>query len=388
MIYLDNAATTPVDPIVLDAMMPYLKENFGNPGSLHKLGRDAKEAVENARVQVAKLINARPEQIIFTSGATEANNTVVEMIRKYLQNTPKKHILVSAIEHKSVLNPVSSLTELGFDISFLNATPYEMLRQSELDQGLREDTGFVSVMYVNNETGFTHDVHLVGKTCNEKGILFHTDCVQAAGCVSIDVEKIGCDFATLSSHKIHGPKGVGALYVRDKSLFEPMIRGGADQEFGMRGGTENVAGIVGFGKACELAKSGLSVISMAHTETLKREFYGTLLKTLGDLGLPNAVKLNTMSRIGAKVLSLRVDGVDAESLVLAMESDGVCISAGSACNSHESIPSYVLTATGLTDDEARSSVRVSVSRMNTPSEVKTAAVKMAERIKALRFFNG
>ena len=388
MIYLDNAATTPIDPIVLDAMMPYFKENFGNPGSLHKLGRDAKEAVENARVQVAKLINARPEQIIFTSGATEANNTVVEMIRKYLQNTPKKHILVSAIEHKSVLNPVSSLTELGFDVSYLNATPYEMLRQKELNQGLRDDTGFVSMMYINNETGFTHDVHMVGKACSDRGILFHTDCVQAAGCVPIDVEQIGCDFATLSSHKIHGPKGVGALYIRDKSLFEPMIRGGSSQEFGMRGGTENVAGIVGFGKACELAKSGLSVLSIAHTETLKREFFGSLQGALSNLGLPGYVKLNTMFRIGAKILSICVKGVDAESLVLLMESAGVCISAGSACNSNESVPSHVLKASGLTDEEARSTVRLSVSRMNTPSEMKTAATKMAECIKSLVFFNG
>lgn len=384
MIYLDNAATTQIDPLVLDAMMPYLTEQFGNPGSIYKLGRNAKAAVENARNQVARFLNAKPEQIIFTSGATEANNMVFTISQQYLSKLRRKHMVISAIEHQSVLKSARNLCiKHGFDITYLNVPKGFGSFPYELSKNIFEDTGLVSIMYANNEIGYLFDVQGIGRICQRYGILFHTDCVQAAGCVPIDVGKIGCDFATISSHKIHGPKGVGAFFIKDMSLFEPMIHGGGNQEFGMRGGTENVAGIVGFGKACELAMQHMEQGQAERIESLKTEFLQGLTKRLTTDGFGDLLSLNGPSCFGTKALSLLVDGVDAESLILLLDSAGVCVSAGSACNSRENIPSHVLKEIGLTDEQARNSFRISFSRMNTADDVRSAVEIIAECIETL-----
>lgn len=390
MIYLDNAATTKIDPRVLEAMMPYLTEEFGNPGTLYGSGRRAKEAVEKARTQVAKFLNAEPNQIIFTSGGTEANNMVFAMAQRHLSEAGRKHLVVSEVEHDSVIRPARNLAEArGFELTMLAPDRRGKVSPIYLKEALRDDTGLVSVMYVNNEIGVINDLrsHKMARRCHERGALFHTDCVQAAGCRPINVKNIDCDFATISSHKIYGPKGVGALYVKDKSKFNPMIFGGGSQEFGLRGGTENVAGIVGFGKACELL-TGIDWISTVdHIEDVKSAFCGALCAALESYGIANCLEVNgRYSPYGAKVVNFRVDGVDAESLILLADSFGVCISAGSACNSKEQVPSHVLKAIGLTDDQARSSFRVSFSRMNTVEEASQAGEVMAKCIAILKGF--
>lgn len=384
MIYLDNAATTRIAPEVLEAMMPYLTEQFGNPGSVHRIGRTSKDAVEHARCQVAELIGAKPEQIIFTSGATEANNAVFHMVCDDLKRFGKRHIVTSAVEHKSVMKSVLNLVDChGFDVTFAKVGAKLGAHSENIMSAIQPDTGIVSCMNVNNEVGLGFDVESIGKACNERGILFHTDCVQAVGCRSIDVKKIGCDFATISSHKIHGPKGVGALFVKAPSIWSPMIRGGDGQEFGLRGGTENVAGIVGFGAACEILSKASMELAAERMEVLKHAFLTGLNETMLKHGLSDVWRVNGVSDYGTKTINISVDRVDAQSLVLLADKFGVCISAGSACNSREDIPSHVLTAIGLTPAQARSSFRVSFSRMNTTQEASDGGTLIGECISLL-----
>ena len=385
MIYLDNAATTKIDPQVLDAMMPYLTEQYGNPGTLYGLGLQAKKAVENARRQVADFISAKPEQIIFTSGGTEANNLVFFGTAGYLEDVGKPGIITSRYEHDSVIHSAYKIAiRQGFGVTYLFPDLEGHINPSEVESKVSGNIGLVSVMYVNNETGSENDVKEIAGVCKKKDVLFHTDCVQAAGCYPIDAVEIGCDFLSISSHKIHGPKGVGALYVKDPTILSPLIIGGKFQEFGLRGGTENVAGIVGFGKACELAKQNLHT-TQNHCSILKQLFYNHLIEDMTNIGLsPDIVHINGEQIIKhGKTLNLRFDGIDAETLLLMLSTKGVCVSAGSACTSHESQPSHVLTAIGLTPDEARSSVRISFSKMNTEDEVRDAAAMFAACIKVL-----
>lgn len=388
MIYLDNAATTQIDPLVVEAMMPYLTEQFGNPGSLYKLGRDAKAAVEKARAQVARLMGAKPKQIIFTSGATEANNMVFEITRPFLERAGKTHVVTSQIEHKSVLKSVQRLVDKhNFDATFGGLSRSMSNLPESISESITPKTGLVSIMYANNEIGHAFDVRLIGKLCKKRDVLFHTDCVQAASCRPINVERIGCDFATISSHKIHGPKGVGALFVKDPDMWDPMILGGDNQEFGLRGGTENVASIVGFGMACELVMQHQTLAEQDRLESMKTTFISSFDIRLNQYGLGNVWMVNGCSRTATKTISFWVDGVDAESLILMSDNAGVCISAGSACNSRLNTPSHVLTSIGLTPDQARSSFRVSFSRMNTVEEVAKAAEIIADCIATLFTIN-
>lgn len=397
MIYLDNAATTQISPAVLEAMMPYLKDVYANPGTIYGFGRQAADAISKARKQVADFIGAKPEQIIFTSGGTEANNLAIKGCKNHLTKINKKHIVTSPTEHDSVLRAIESLCnplccndkkciKPEFYTSFLPVDKYGHIQVDELEHMLctYDDIGMVSVMYANNEIGVLNNVAQIGRLCREKHILFHTDCVQAAGSVALDVTKIGCDFMSISSHKIHGVKGVGALYVRDKRYLSPIINGGLVQEFGLRGGTENVAGIVGFGKACELAGKGIEDYSKT-VISYKKHFCEILKDRLADERMENDVSINgLLPKYPGKTLSLTFKNVDAETLVLMMSAKGVCISAGSACTSHESNPSHVLKAIGLSDDEARSTVRISFSEFNTAYEVERGAKILAGCIKTLR----
>lgn len=373
MIYLDNAATTQIAPAVLEAMLPYLKCSFGNAGSLYKLGRDSASAVANAREQVANLIGAKPEQIVFTSGGSEANSFVFYGLRKHLLESGRKTIVVSAVEHDSVLKSAIALCSESdikdeFDIKFLGVNRYGEADIEQLEQIISPDVALVSVMYVNNETGAVNDIKKIGELCKRNGVLFHTDCVQAAGCQTIDVEEIGCDFASISSHKIHGPKGVGALFVRDKTIVSPIIYGGSAQEFGIRGGTENVAGIVGFGKACSMCSD-----ECIKTTSAYRKFFISTIRNYISQDNINKFHINGREQQDGRILNIRFDGIDGETLVLYLDTEGIAISAGSACCSHESAPSHVLTAMGLSSDEARDSVRISFSDFNTLDEVETAA---------------
>lgn len=383
MIYLDNAATTKIAPEVLKAMMPYLMDEYGNAGSLCSLGRSAATAVQKAREQVATLFGCAPDHVVFTSGGSESNNTVFKGLRDRLLEREKKHLIVSAIEHDSVLRAAETLTKDGFYITYIKPSSDGRILPKAVEAAIQEDTGLVSVMFVNNETGVTNDINEIGRICRQNEVLFHTDCIQAAGQHPLSVHKNDVDFASVSSHKIHGPKGVGALYVREQNLV-PLICGGSEQEFGLRGGTENVPGIVGFGAAAEIAVNcmhdDLITVSMA-----KQKFYMELLNELDNYDVGGALHVNGGSAIDpGKTINLRFDGVDAQTLLLALDSIGVCVSTGSACRSHESEPSHVLTAMGLTEDEARSSIRVSFSKYNTVSEAENVAKSMAAYVYTLK----
>ena len=384
MIYLDNAATTPIDRRVLESMMPYLTTQYGNAGTLYKFGRAANEAIQNARAQVSRFVGASNGSIIFTSGGSESNNLVLRGVKEYLKRIGRTHVLVSAVEHDSVLRAAESLIKEGFDVGYIPVQGDGSVSLTALEGLLRPDTGLVSVMYVNNETGAVNPVCDIGSLCMKHGVLFHTDCVQAAGCHAIDAVEIGCDFLSVSSHKIHGPKGVGALYVKDVTTITPLIYGGAEQEYGLRGGTENVAGIVGFGRACELSAAQLQE-DKTYVSSLKQRFVTELTDALKERGMDGIIHINGGSIMApGKTVNLRIDGVDNESLILMLDNKEICISAGSACQSHESNPSHVLTAMGLTMEEARSSVRVSFSRMNTMEEIIEAAQTIAGFIGVLR----
>lgn len=383
MIYLDSAATTKIAPEVLAAMMPYLTDEYGNAGTLYGLGRSAAEAVQKAREQVAALFGCTPDHVVFTSGGSESNNTVFKGLRHKLTEQGKKHLIVSAIEHDSVLRAAEALTKDGFYITYIKPSSDGRISPKAVEAAIQEDTGLVSVIFTNNETGVTNDINEIGRTCRQNEVLFHTDCVQAAGQYPLSVYKNDVDFASISSHKIHGPKGVGALYMREPSIM-PLVCGGSEQEFGFRGGTENVAGIVGLGAAAEIAVANMQkdiiMVSMA-----KQKFYMELLHELNEFGIGDTLHVNGGSAIDpGKAINLRFDGVDAQTLLLMLDSKGVCISAGSACRSHESEPSHVLTAMGLTAEEARSSVRVSFSKYNTVDEAEQAARDMASCVCVLR----
>ena len=393
MIYLDNAATTQIHPEVLDAMMPYLKEEYGNAGAMYGLGRRAANAVAEARQQVARLIGCAPNQIIFTSGGSEANNLVFAGLRPYLLANGKTHIITSAVEHDSVLKAVKSVCnplccntknviKSDFGATFLGVNSNGEVLVGDLLDALTEQTGLVSVMYVNNETGAVNPVLEIGELCRSKNILFHTDCVQAVGFQDINVKDIGCDFLSISSHKVNAPKGVGALYVRDTSVLTPLIHGGAAQEFGFRGGTENVAGIVGFGKACEILARDLKA-NKEKANDLRIIFERALKENLSSLGLQHILHINSESE-HSKILNVRFDDVDGQTLLLMLDAHEICVSAGSACRSHEAKPSHVLLAMGLSEDEARDSIRTSFSHMQGTSEVLQAAKVIAQCVATLR----
>lgn len=389
-IYLDNASTTRISKEVLEEMMPFLTKEYGNAGTIYSLGRKAKEAVDIARERVARFLNAEPAQIIFTSGGTEANNMVFAGLAPYLININKKHIITSAVEHESVLRSVENLCiKHGFYATKVcgdgqcRVTPNSIREVLKSD---KENIGLVSAMYVNNETGAINPVNLIGSLCKSEGLLFHTDCVQAAASSKIDVQKIGCDFASISSHKIHGPKGVGALYVKEvgeKSLLSPLIFGGLKQESGMRGGTENIAGIVGFGKACEMASENSLAIAK-HTCILKNVFMKELRNNLHNKGLQNVLHINSdVTGCSSKILNISIDGVDSETMLLMLDSKGVFVSSGSACNNNQSEPSHVLVSMGIPEDHIRSAIRVSFSQYNYIEEVKRAAQIFTECISQL-----
>lgn len=376
MIYLDNAATTKMTASAVNAMMPYLTELYGNPGTLYRHGRDAAEAVKKARGIAARFVNAEPEQIIFTAGGSEANNLAMLGLSQHLIESGKTHIITSATEHDSVLNSARELRRRGFDVTFLSSNSEGKVLISELLTALRPETGLVSVMYANNETGAVNPIEEIGDQCARRGVLFHTDCVQAAGCHALDVKRIGCDFLSVSGHKLHGPKGTGVLFAKDKSLLRPLIHGGSEQEFGLRAGTENVAGIVGLGAAIEELDVHETCI---WTSTLKQRFFMAIQEQFKELGIQDKLHVNGPSVITpGKTVNIRVDGIDAQSLLLMLDAKGVCCSAGSACTSRENHPSHVLTAMGLSAEEARSSLRFSFSKYNTVEEILEAAETFAD----------
>ena len=375
MIYLDNAATTMPDPIVVDTMTKYQSSMYGNPGAVYPFGKLAADAVRKARRQVAEFLRCTPEQIIFTSGGSEANSAVLLGLSNHLQLSGRSDVIVSAVEHDSVIHAAARLKQLGFRVRYLPVNSEGVVSPAELEKMISEETGLVSVMWVNNETGSVNDVEKIAEICHRHGILFHTDCVQAAAAFPIDVNQIGCDFLSISSHKLHGPKGVGAVFARDKALLSPIIFGGDEQEFGLRGGTENVPGIAGFGEACEIYRGNTGLTDVASVRNLASAFYKNLKARLREKGMDGILHVNGQSLSGhpRKIVNIRLDGIDSETMLLALGSNALYVSAGSACRSHASEPSRVLTQMGLDADQARNSLRVSFSKFNTVLEAIEAA---------------
>ena len=383
MIYLDNAATTRLDPSVFEAMLPYLSEEYGNPGSLHTMGRTAAKAVETARAQVAEFLHCSPEQIIFTSGGTEANAMVFEGLKDRLRADGKTHIITSEIEHTSVLRAAEALIKDGFDVTFLRPDSHGVITAEDIFKAITPKTGLVSIMYENNEIGSINPVGEIAIECWRHGALFHTDCVQAAAGRVINAKDIGCDFLSVSSHKLHGPKGMGVLFVKNKNLLSPILRGGDSQEYGLRGGTENVPGIVGTGAACSIMGKRFRDDSVT-SSTMKQVYYLRLMGGLEDYGYESCIKVNGPSVMQpGKILSLTIHGVDGQTLLLLLASRGVCVSAGSACRGGENSPSPVLTSIGVGEEDARCTIRVSFSRMNAEHDVILAADCTAKCIAAL-----
>jgi cysteine desulfurase len=370
-IYLDHNATTPVHPIVLEAMLPYLGSEFGNPSSAHHFGQRASQAIEGAREVVAALIGARSSEIVFTSGGTEADNAAILGVVGHAQRTQKQsgqsplHVITTAIEHDAVLNACRALEARGVSVTYVPAERDGIVSLDPIRSALRPETALISVMHANNEIGTLQSIEQIGQIAAEADIPFHTDAVQSAGKIAIDVNRFGVDLLSLSAHKFYGPKGVGALFVRKGVEIDPLLYGGGNER-GRRAGTENVAAIVGLGKACELARRDMAEASAHLCELRNRLEEGLLARIHG-------ARINgDPARRVPNTSSLMLLGVDSESLVIALDLAGLACSAGAACSSGAVDPSHVLTAIGLAAAEARASLRFSVGRANTREEIDKA----------------
>lgn len=360
-IYLDYAASTPVHPEVLQAMLPYFTDAFGNPSSIHSLGQEAKIAIEQARTKVAELIGARSDEIVFTSSGTEADNFALKGIA-FANKSKGNHIVTTEIEHHAVIETCKFLEGQGFRVTYLPVDEYGLVDPDGVRKAITGKTILISVMHANNEVGTIEPIADIGEIAREAGVYFHTDAVQTVGHIPVDVNKLGVDLLAISAHKFYGPKGVGALYVRKGTKLAPLMHGG-EQERRRRAGTENVPGIVGFGKAAELARQDMG-------EEAKRLSYLRDKLITGLLERIDHIKLNghPSNRLPNNV-NISVDFVEGESMLLNLDLAGICASTGSACSSQSLEPSHVLLAMGLSHEQAHGSLRFSLGRWTTENEI-------------------
>lgn len=376
MIYMDNSATSPVKEEVFNAMIPYLKEEFGNPSTFYSLGRSAKKAVETARENVAKLINAETREIIFTSGGTESDNMAIKGIAFKLEDKGK-HIITTVIEHPAVLRTCEYLETKGFEVTYLPVKENGILDIEDLKKAIRDDTILISVMHANNEIGTIQPIEEVGAIAKEKGITFHVDAVQSVGKIPVDVKKANIDLLSISSHKLYGPKGVGALFIRKGVRIETLIHGGG-QENNLRSGTENVPGIVGFGKAAEIAYNNLD----ANIEKLQ-EIRDLLIEEVLDK-VPEAYLNGDREERLPNNASFRFAAIEGEGLILRLDAKGINGATGSACSSKNLKASYVLSALGLEDAEIHGSLRLSLGVENSIEDVEVVSDAIADVVGSLR----
>lgn len=375
-VYFDNSATTKTDERVIEAMMPYITENYGNPSSIYKIGRENRKAVEEAREQVAKALNCEPNEIYFTNGGSESDNTAIRGIA-YAYKNKGNHIITSKIEHPAVLETCKQLEKEGFEVSYIGVDENGIIKLDELKNAIKPTTTLISIMFANNEIGTIEPIEEIGKIAKENNIFFHTDAVQAVGNVETDVKKLNIDALSMSGHKFYGPKGIGALYVKKGIKFEKLINGG-HQERNKRAGTENVAGIVGLGKAIELAYQELD----EHNKKIKelRDYYVEQVKAK----IPY-IRINgdeTKRLPGNSNISFRF--IEGEGLLLNLDLKGICASSGSACTSGSLDPSHVLLAIGLPHEIAHGSLRISIGKYNTKEEVDYLVENLVEIIGRLR----
>jgi len=372
-VYLDNNATTPVLPEVFEAMRPFFAERFGNASSIHHHGQETRAAVEDARESVAELLGCAASEIVFTSGGTEADNLAVAG-----WVATGDHVITSSIEHHAVLHACRHLEKTGCEITILPADGYGLIDPTDVRRALRPNTKLISVMMANNETGVLQPLEEIGKIAAEARVLFHTDAVQAAAKVPIDVRRIGCDALSISGHKIHAPQGVGALYVRKGTRIQPLFHGGR-HERSRRAGTENVPGIVALGRAAELAKDALDRGDSAKTAALRDRLEQGILAQVDEAG----VNGGGVPRV-PNTTNIRFDHIEGESLVIALDLKGLAVSTGAACSSGTVEPSHVLIAMGLRPDQARASIRFSLGKQTTDADIDFALKLVPEAVARLR----
>jgi cysteine desulfurase len=370
-IYLDANATTPLLPEVLEAMRPFLVEQFGNASSIHQEGQRARSAVEQARASVARLLGCRPAEIVFTSGGTESDNLAI-----FGSVKAGDHVLTSRVEHHAVLHAVERLGDRGVEVEFLPVDAQGVVAVEDVRRALRPNSRLISVMLVNNETGVLQPVEEIGRIARESGVRFHVDAVQAAGKMAIDVHSLGCDLLSISGHKMHGPQGTGALFVRRGTRLEPLFAGGA-HERQRRAGTENVAGIVGLGKAAECAMEGLRNGELERIRGLRDRLEIGLLEQASGVNGGGTPRVPNTSNLWFETL-------DGEALVIALDLQGLAVSSGAACSSGASEPSHVLLAMGLSPERARGSVRLSLHRQTTEEEIERTIELVSSQVARLR----
>lgn len=373
-IYLDNNATTPLDPEVLEEMLPYLKEEFGNPSSIHLFGRNARKAVDEARDRVASLLNCEASEIVFTGSGTEADNMAIKGVA---DATEKKHIITSLIEHHAILNACVYLEKKGYRITYVGVDRHGIVDVNQVKDAINEDTFLISIMHANNETGVIQPVEEIGRIAREKEVYFHTDAVQTTGKEKIDLRQMDIDLLSLSAHKIYGPKGTGALYIRKGTKMEAIIHGG-HHEYNRRAGTENVAGIAGLGKATEIAGKEMEKESKT-IRRLRDRLYDKVSKNVENVYLNGHPEKRT-----AGTLNLSFEFVEGEATILNLDLKGIGVSSGSACTSGTLTPSHVLTAMGVPALLAQSAIRFSLGKFNTQEEIDYTAEVIPEIIGKLR----
>ena len=374
-VYMDYAATSPVDQRVLKAMIPYFNEKFGNTMSLHKLGRNAKEALEESRKSIADLMNAKSEEFVFTASATEANNMVIKGVA-YVNKNKGKHIIVSAIEHHCVLEPARWLEEQGFEVTYIPVDKFGFVDLANLENAIRKDTILVSIMHANNEIGTIQDIQEIGRICQQKDVYFHSDAAQSFGKLPIDVKKLNIDLLSVSSHKMYGPKGVGGLYIKEGTKIEPLLHGGG-HEFNKRSSTVNVPGAVGFAEAARIQKR--EMVSDSKNQTKLRDKMITEILTI-----PNSHLNGHPTKRLPNNASFWFAYIEGESLLVSLDNKGIYASTGSACSSSDLKASHVLLAIGLKPQDAYGSLRLSLGKYSTEEEVDYTIKVVPEAVERLR----
>ncbi len=372
-VYLDNNATTPVLPEVLEAMRPYFAEHFGNASSIHHHGQETRAAVERARESVAALFGCRPSEVVFTSGGTEGDNLAISGLTR-----AGDHVISSTIEHHAVLNSCKHLEAMGCEATYVPVDSRGLLDPDDVRRGLRPNTRLITIMMANNETGVLQPVEEIGKIAAEADVYFHTDAVQAAGKVPIEVKRLGCDLLSISGHKLHAPQGVGAIYVGKGTLLQPMFYGGS-HERSRRAGTENVPGIIGLGKAAELAREALERGDLARMSAMRDRIEQTILSAVDATG----VNGEGAPRV-PNTTNIHFDYIEGEALVIALDLKGLAVSTGAACSSGAIEPSHVLTAMGLPPEIARASLRFSLGKQNTADDIQFALDLVPQTVARLR----
>ena len=374
MIYLDNAASTQIHDDVLNSMLPFLKEQYGNPSSIHRYGRLTRKAIHKARKQIASLINADPAEILITSGGTESNNTAIVGITSQF---PSSQIITSSIEHDAILEPCKKLISNGFQVDYLPVDKFAMIDTLDLENIISKKTSLVSVMFGNNEVGTIQPIAEIAKICHENKVLFHTDAVQAVGKLPVNVKELEVDLLSISSHKLHGPKGIGALYIKDGVKINPIILGGG-QEFGLRSGTENVASIVGFGQACEIAQNHL-----VENISLIKKLQTLLVQKVLDEIPETTFNGHSESRLSNNA-HFTFLGVNGEDLIIKLDEYGIAASTGSACSVNKQKSSHVLESMGFSLEQITGSLRLTVGIFNTKKEINETVDILKKIVEELR----